>query len=187
MDAALTDACERFLDQHNGECFLRDRRAAQIVADSLQHFDGQRYCLYAWCVMPNHVHVVLSCLAGFDMSSILHSLKGFTSKEINKLLGRSGTLWQAESYDRCIRDSVELQRTIDYVLGNPIAAGLDDWPFVAQLPRPHRRCAVVRRRESLPILHLTPETPAGRGRPAVAGGTPALRFALTSETRTTPS
>jgi len=84
--------------------------------------------------MPNHVHVVLSHLPGFDTSGILHSLKGFTSKEINKLVGRSGTLWQAESYDRCIRDSEELQRTIDYVLGNPIAAGLQDWPFVKSYP-----------------------------------------------------
>jgi len=130
MDAALTDALERFLDQHHGECLLRDHRAAQIVANSLRYFDGERYGLYAWCVMPNHVHVVFSCLAGFDTSSILHSLKSFTSKEINKLLSRSGTRWQAESYDRCIRDSEELQRTIDYVLGNPIAAGLQDWPFV---------------------------------------------------------
>jgi REP element-mobilizing transposase RayT len=134
MDAALTDALERFLDQHHGECLLRDHRAARIVADSLKHFDGERYNLFAWSVMPNHVHVVLSCQTGFDTSSILHSLKGFTSKEVNKLLGRSGTRWQAESYDRCIRDSDELQRTVDYVLGNPIAAGLQDWPFVASNP-----------------------------------------------------
>ncbi|MGA8809610.1 MAG: transposase [Thermoanaerobaculia bacterium] len=129
MDAALTAAIERFLDEHNGESLLRDHRAATI-ANSLRHFDGERYDLYAWCVMPNHVHAVFSCMAGFDASSILHSLKSFTSKEINKALGRSGTRWQAESYDRCVRDSDELQRTIDYVLGNPIAAGLQDWPFV---------------------------------------------------------
>jgi len=134
MAAALTDACERFLDEHCGECLLRDRRAAKIAADSLLHFNDVRYRLFAWCVMPNHVHVVLSHLPGFDTSGILHSLKGFTSKEINKLVGRSGTLWQAESYDRCIRDSEELQRTIDYVLGNPIAAGLQDWPFVKSYP-----------------------------------------------------
>jgi len=131
MDAALTEALERFLDQHNGECILRDLRAAKIVADSVRHFDGERYGLYAWCVMPNHVHVILSCMAGFDTSSILHSLKSFTSKEINKLLGRSGSRWQAESYDRCIRDSDELQRTVHYVLGNPMAAALHEWPFVA--------------------------------------------------------
>jgi len=134
MAAALTDACERFLDEHSGECLLRDQRAAKIVADSLLHFNDVRYRLFAWCVMPNHVHVVLSHLPGFDTSGILHSLKGFTSKEINKLIGRGGTLWQAESYDRCVRDSEELQRTIDYVLGNPIAAGLQNWPFVASYP-----------------------------------------------------
>jgi putative transposase len=134
LDAALIEACERFLDQHAGECLLRDRRAAKIVEDSLKFFDGVRYQLFAWCVMPNHVHVVFSFIDGFGLSSILHSLKGFTSKEINKILGRQGTLWQAESYDRCIRDSMELERTIDYVLGNPIAAGMENWPFVGMNP-----------------------------------------------------
>jgi REP element-mobilizing transposase RayT len=134
LDAALIEACERFLDQHNGECLLRDRRAAQIVADSLQFFDDVRYQLYAWCVMPNHVDIVFSCMKGFDISSILHSLKGFTSKEINKILGRKGTLWQAESFDPCVRDSKELERTIDYVLGNPTATGIEKWPFVGMNP-----------------------------------------------------
>ena len=134
LDAALIEACERFLDQHAGECLLRDRRAAQVVADSLMFFDGVRYQLFAWCVMPNHVHVVFSFINGFDLSSILHSLKGFTSKEINKVLGRQGTLWQAESFDRCIRDSKELERTIDYILGNPIAAGMENWPFLGMNP-----------------------------------------------------
>jgi len=138
LDAALTEACERFLDQHAGECLLRDRRAAKVVADSLMHFDGLRYHLYAWCVMPNHVHVIFSCLAEFDLSSILHSLKGFTSKEINKVLGRSGTLWQAESFDRCLRDSDELGRKIDYVIGNAVAAGIENWPFVGTYPYPER-------------------------------------------------
>jgi REP element-mobilizing transposase RayT len=134
LDAALTAACEQFLDQHAGECYLRDRRVARIVADSLMYFDAARYLLYAWCVMPNHVHAVFSCLGGFNKSSILHSLKGFTSKEINNVLGRSGTLWQAESYDRCVRDSEELTRTIDYVFGNPAAAGMEDWPFARMYP-----------------------------------------------------
>jgi putative transposase len=134
LDAAFTEACERFLDQNVGECFLRDHRAAQIVADSLKHFDSVRYQLFAWCVMPNHVHAVFSCAEGFDTSSILHSLKGFSSREINKILGRSGTLWQAESFDRCIRDSQELERTIDYVLGNPAACGMENWPFTAMYP-----------------------------------------------------
>ncbi|HXH93253.1 MAG TPA: transposase [Thermoanaerobaculia bacterium] len=134
LDAALTEACENFLDQNVGECYLRDHRAAQIVADALNHFDGSRYLLFAWSVMPNHVHAVFSCVEGWDTSRILHSLKGFTSREINKILGRSGTLWQAESYDRCVRDSEELERTIDYVLGNPAACGMENWPFTAMYP-----------------------------------------------------
>ena len=71
---------------------------------------------------------------GYNLSGIQHSIKGFTSKEINKILGRSGTLWQPEGFDRCIRDSAELERTINYVLGNPIAAGLENWPFIGTNP-----------------------------------------------------
>ena len=134
LETALTDACERFLDSHAGECLLRDVRAARIVADSLLHFDGVRYHLYVWCVMPNHVHVVFSCIDGFTVGEILHSIKGFTSKEINRVLGRSGVVWQAERFDRCIRDSQELERTIAYVLGNPAAAGMEGWPFVRMHP-----------------------------------------------------
>ena len=121
---------ENYLDAGCGACVLRDPRAAEIVAKAIRHFEGDRYTLLAWCVMPNHVHVVFSPKPGFELESILHSWKSFTATMINRALVREGVLWQAESFDHLIRDADELSRAIEYVLKNPERAGLGDWPWV---------------------------------------------------------
>jgi REP element-mobilizing transposase RayT len=113
----------------HGKSCMADPRAAAIVADSLRHFDGSRYRLYAWCVMPNHVHVLVEPSRGFPLSKILHSWKSYTATEINRLLGRTGALWQPESYDRIIRNPREFHRVRQYILSNPEKAGLQDWTW----------------------------------------------------------
>lgn len=121
---------EKHLDAGDGICHLKDDRAASIVGDSLNHFDGVRYTLEAWCVMPNHVHAVLTPRTGHDLSSVLHSWKSFTALRINRLLGRTGPFWQAESYDHLIRDADDLLNQVRYVLNNPSEAGLKGWPWL---------------------------------------------------------
>lgn len=59
-----------FLDSGYGSCFLGDDRLAEIVEKALLHFDGKRYALHAWCVMPNHTHTLFTSLAGNKMSEI---------------------------------------------------------------------------------------------------------------------
>lgn len=125
-----SELIESLLHDAHGACVLRRSECAKIVADALLHFDSQRYRLYAWCVMPNHVHVVVQPLAGYTLSAILHSWKSFTSKAIGKVLGTSGRLWQPESYDHLIRDEADLRRCVQYVLENPVQARLRDWPWV---------------------------------------------------------
>ncbi len=78
---------EDLLDKCTGECLLRDERTAKIVADALLHFDGVRYLLLAWCIMPNHVHVILQQRAGWGLAKILQSWKTFTARKINELHG----------------------------------------------------------------------------------------------------
>src|SRR5688572_12859098 len=80
------------LDESRGSCFMRAERIAGIVADAITHFDGTRYELLAWCVMPNHVHVVLTLSDRIDR--VIHSWKSFTSKASNRLLNREGAFWQ---------------------------------------------------------------------------------------------
>jgi len=141
LEQLFSEKVERFLDAGYGACVLRDDRVALLVRDAMAHFDGERYDVLAWCVMPNHVHVVVRPRAGHDLSDILHSWKSFTGNRINRLLGRRGVLWQPESFDHLIRDGEDFEHTAAYVLGNPEAAGLQDWRwrgtvFVARPSRP---------------------------------------------------
>jgi REP element-mobilizing transposase RayT len=130
MAGLIADSVDKYLDQGSGSCVLINPGAAGIVADALRFFDGERYGLHAWCVMPNHVHAVFEPLAGHTLEKILHSWKSFTANEINKALKRSGTLWQTESYDHLVRDEKEFERVVGYVANNPAKAGLVDWEWV---------------------------------------------------------
>ncbi|MBI5725910.1 MAG: valine--tRNA ligase [Planctomycetes bacterium] len=120
---------ESFLNAGAGECLLKDARIAELVQNALFHFEGQRYELIAWAIMPNHVHVVLRPLPENDLSDILHSWKSFTAKEINKVLNRKGQFWLEEYYDHLIRDEEDFNRAVIYVRDNPAQAGLKDWPW----------------------------------------------------------
>jgi REP element-mobilizing transposase RayT len=109
---------------------MRRDEVAAVVASALQYFEGKRYHLVAWCVMPNHVHAIVQPLAWIDLDGILHSWKSFSSKEANRLIGRSGQFWQPESYDHLIRDDNDFARQVEYVLANPLRAGLRNWKWV---------------------------------------------------------
>ena len=126
----FSEKIEAYLDSGRGACWLQRPEIAQVVRDGLVHFDGERYRLYAWCIMPNHVHLVLQPLAGYRLADILHSLKSYTAHEANRLLGRQGRFWQREYYDHLIRDEEDFQRLVDYVIGNPAKTNLENWPWV---------------------------------------------------------
>lgn len=127
---ALLRKAERWLDRGLGKCFMRDARIAKIVADALGHFEGTRYRIRAWCVMPNHVHVVFSPMNGHTLEAITHSWKSFSSLKANRLLGRSGRFWQREYFDHLVRNEASLQKIVRYVKDNPKKAGLRNWPWV---------------------------------------------------------
>lgn len=121
-----------------GPHWLSDGRAASVVARSLHFWEGKRYDLDCYCIMSNHVHVVLTPLLTEDgdyyaLQDIMHSLKGYTANQINPLIGRQGQFWQHENYDHFIRDAGEWLRIRWYVLNNPVKAGLvatwHDWPW----------------------------------------------------------
>jgi REP element-mobilizing transposase RayT len=145
-----SERVERYLDTGHGACFMKDERIARVVQNALFHFDGVRYSLAAWCVMPNHVHVMIQPFGGMiptagtavslaELPDILHSWKSFTAKEANKLLHRSGDFWQAESYDHLIRNAADFRHAVRYVLNNPIRAGLKNWKCVGLTERGARK------------------------------------------------
>ena len=116
---------DEWLDAGSGSCVLKDERAAKIVADALIHFDGERYDLGAWIVMPNHIHVVVTPRDGHHIEDILHSWKSFTAHKINELLGRTGRFWQHESYDHIVRNERALYKIQEYIDRNSEKAGIE--------------------------------------------------------------
>ena len=84
--------------------------------------------------MPNHVHWVFELKEKDEegklvyLQDILLSVKRFSSKSINKIEHRTGTLWQKESFDTTIRDEKHLYHATRYTINNPIKAGfVSEW------------------------------------------------------------
>ena len=104
-----------------------------MVEGALLHFDSERYQLLAWCVMPNHLHVVVETMEGFANAAIIHSWKSFIAHAANKILNREGVFWQRDYYDREVRDGDHYARLVPYVENNPVKAGLvamaEDWEW----------------------------------------------------------
>src|SRR5262249_3360835 len=118
---------EHWIDQGMGSCAMSNTRAAESVAQAMHHFDGDRYELGAYVVMPNHVHVVVRPTQPevHSLEAILGSWKQFASGKINAIRGTKGSLWQDEAFDRIIRDGDQLYRVLQYIGRNPKKAGLD--------------------------------------------------------------
>jgi REP element-mobilizing transposase RayT len=125
-----TPVIEEYLDTGSGACHLRNSLIAEALAGTLRHFDLQRYRLFAWCIMPNHVHVVVRLLPGNDLAVVVHSWKSFSAKQANRILGSKGAFWQREYYDHLIRDEEEFERAVRYVAENPTKANLKNWNWV---------------------------------------------------------
>ena len=121
---------EGVLDAGQGGCELRRPEIATLTAGALRHFEGMRYRLAAWCVMPNHVHAVVEPLGEHTLPTILKSWKGFSGKEANRVLRRTGEFWQPEYYDHLIRDEADWVHAVLYVQENPGKAGLRNWPWL---------------------------------------------------------
>ena len=138
QDKKRFDLRDRLLGlDHSLPALLKHQRFAQIVASSLHYWHDDRYNLHCYCIMPNHVHVLCTPLGQEasvkDISKITYSIKRFTSNQINKLRGTKGSVWQSESYDHVVRSPEEMGRIINYILINPVEAGLVtdwmDWPY----------------------------------------------------------
>jgi len=150
-----------------GSCVLRRHDVAMILLNSLLKMHGVQYELLAWCIMPNHVHVLVAPYGDQSLEKITQVWKSVSSHGINKLLGRSGQLWQHESFDHVIRSESSLSQFKAYIEHNPVESGLclspEDWklssagcnhcptPRYRFHPLPERRFD-VRRGEKLPHL-----------------------------------
>lgn len=117
---------ENILDEAHGECLLRNPKHRQIVADALRYFEGSRCEMLAYTVMPNHVHALCRPLGQHTIQDLCASWKWFTAKKIQSALLKQGSLWQAENFDRIIRDADHYTATVRYIAKNPIKANLNE-------------------------------------------------------------
>jgi REP element-mobilizing transposase RayT len=124
-----------WLDAGHGSCVLRQPEIRKIVADALGHFDGTRYHLASYVIMPNHVHVLLRLIPGSLLPDILHSWKSFTANAVNKALNRTGTLWQPEYWDTLIRSERHLAACLAYIRDNPAHLAAESFTLWAKDPK----------------------------------------------------
>jgi putative transposase len=117
-----------------GPKWLAYPRVAEIVVQQIHSGENGRnpYAAHAFCVMPNHVHLLISPLAA--LSKIMQELKGTTARRANEVLKRTGTrFWQDESFDHWVRNPDEFEKILEYIEQNPVKAGLtkrcEDWPW----------------------------------------------------------
>ena len=123
---------EAYLDRGRGECYLRQPEIAQLVEEAVRFFQGERYDLRAWVVMPNHVHVLFK-VGAVSMAETVGAWKKHTARLANRLLGKRGAFWAEDYFDTYMRDADHERKTIRYIENNPTKAKLvlspKDWPW----------------------------------------------------------
>jgi REP element-mobilizing transposase RayT len=155
----FTERFHRWLDAGQGACLLRNPAQSAVVEEALQCFEGERYVLSGYVVMPNHVHVLVRPIQGHILKEILHSWKSFTAHKLNAALGRTGKVWQNESFDCIVRNAAQLDKYAAYIVENPAKARLKEGEYRLKVGQASR----------LPQASRTPIREK-------AGGTPALLY-----------
>jgi type I restriction enzyme R subunit len=121
---------EARLDECHGACVLRRPEFARLVAKSLHHFDGDRYVLSDFVIMPNHVHQLTAFADAEQMLKQCDSWKHYTAVRINKALGRRGHFWEVDGFDHLVRSPEQFEALQEYIADNPRRAGLRPGEFL---------------------------------------------------------
>ena len=121
-----------YLDKGLGTCVLKQPRLAKIVADSLLHFNGDRYHMGDFVIMPNHVHLLVCLLGDTNLLKLCRSWKRFSAVRINKVLEQTGRFWQEESFDHLVRSPEQFCAIQEYIRKNPNHLPKDEY-FLYQI------------------------------------------------------
>jgi REP element-mobilizing transposase RayT len=146
LSKQLFERYDDYLDQGQGERWLANPDVAQVVCEQMRVLHPNQYYLYACCVMPTHVHLLVGTQDipapppskdGKQLTSLSHALflfKGRAARLSNQILRRQGTFWRHESYDHVVRNEKEFEQILGYILNNPVKAGLanhwQEYPFL---------------------------------------------------------
>jgi putative transposase len=119
---------EAALDAGRGERWLGRPDVAEAVEATIRCFDGTRFGLEAWCVMPTHVHVLVRQFSGYRLQDVVGGWKSVSGRRANLLVGRTGRFWALDYFDRVMRDERQLAAAHAYIEANPVSAGLCSTP-----------------------------------------------------------
>jgi putative transposase len=126
----FTQEFMRYLDRGYGACALRETRLARMVYDARLHFDGDRYSMGDFVVMPNHVHLLVCLHGASEIEEQCNSWKRFSARKINQSLGRRGRFWQEESFDQLVRSPEQFEWLRRYIAENPVRARLHQGEYL---------------------------------------------------------
>ena len=188
--ASLRKRIEQYEDIGRGNCYLKEPVIAGIVQNALLFYDVDKYKLIEWCIMPNHVHVVIGVNKNNSLSKIVHGWKSFTAHAVNNQLSISGPFWKKEYFDRYIRNEKHYNSTVEYIYQNPVKAGLvvkaEDWKWSSAFLRTEPgRFLDAGETPAVPGKDLSPRR-TEPGRFLDAGETPAAPGKDLSPRRTEP-
>jgi putative transposase len=146
---------ETYLDKGRGQCWLRRPEIADLCEGRLRQLDGDGYWLRAWCLMPNHIHVLVQ-VTTMPMAEFVKRWKGYTALKCNQRSGRSGAFWADDYWDTYMRDEQQEWATVHYIENNPVKARLvamaREWPWSS-----------ARVRDEFARLRLPPSKGTARG------------------------
>jgi REP element-mobilizing transposase RayT len=113
-------AIDKYLDQSQNGAYLTDD-VLLFLSAYLRLKDAVLYELIAFCIMPNHVHLLIRPLD--KLARIMRLLKGGSAKIINEMMRRKGRFWATEYYDKLIKDEKHFAVVHQYIKNNPAASG----------------------------------------------------------------
>jgi len=120
---------DRLMDIGHGECQMRRPDCRAELEKSLRMFDGGRFLMHSWVMMPNHVHLLFTLPIGGKLERVIGAWKGYSAQDINVVLHREGPLWQKDYFDRMIRDWPHMVKVARYIRRNPVKAKLREGEY----------------------------------------------------------
>ncbi len=127
------DGASYFVNFSTRNDFVLPEEARTLVFNHCLFENGRKVQMHVFVVMPTHVHMLFTPMESdkgepYPLAEIMQGIKGASSHSVNKFLGRRGTLWEAESFDRIPRSDADFEYRMLYIVQNPIAAGLAKGP-----------------------------------------------------------
>ncbi len=119
LQEQASERIQQWLDAGMGSCILRSGKEREIVSDSLKYIDGKKIHTYAYVIMPNHLHILLSPLDSTPITDTFENLKKFMTRKINKVTGRTDKIWQKYHFDTLVRSRQDFDETVMYIIQNP--------------------------------------------------------------------